>query len=350
MESSLSQADREKLNRVFGSILDPVLVRYLDEAKRCVEVNACRAAIVLAWCAVIYHLHRQVEMMGFEYFERLYRKQYARDRHPRIRELSDLREIKDAELLEILLKMDILHSEEEFKTLDDFRRLRNDCAHAEPRDVTQKDVLHHFEKIEPFVTRNPGADRDYRSPHYVADLVEDTSYELSLPRARGLIEGIRQEDFLPLVDRLVKLYFDNESSEEQQERVQLLWHELDLDDHSKVQANRKIADRLDRTSSLSQIQARQLVFWSKLSDTEQTYCRKIVSNLLPELESVVTNGPTSEDDLPILQAMIENSTGRNRGDCERLYEKAQLRIFGPDLDQAKKQTYQQLDSLSQLGG
>jgi len=326
MESSLSQTDRKSLGLVFVGVLDPTLARYLDEAKRCVEIDACRAAVVLTWCALVHHLHRQVEMMGFDYFGRLYRKEYPNERPSRIQTLPHLREVKDVYLLKILLMMDILHSEEELKTLNDLRQLRNDCAHAEPREVTQRDVLHWFEKVEPFVIHNPGADRDYRSPHYIAGLIEDLKYELPIPRVRGLIEGVREIDLLPLLEEFIRIYFDDDSSEKHRERVQLFWRELPLDDYHKIQANQKIARKLDRTPSPSRIQVRQLVFWPELGSTEAKYGRVIVSNLLSEFERVVDSGETTEDDVDILRVMKENAAGPNRRQCEQLHEQARHQI------------------------
>jgi hypothetical protein len=44
--------------------------RFLDEAQRCLAVNALRGCIVLGWCATISRIHNKIEAIGFPAFNR----------------------------------------------------------------------------------------------------------------------------------------------------------------------------------------------------------------------------------------------------------------------------------------
>ncbi len=161
---ALTESELNKLKRIFSAVTDPTLVKYLCEAKLCVEHDACRAAVVLAWCGVVHHLHRQVELMSFDYFERCYHKKYPSEKTPKLQDITDLRKVEDFQLLQILWMMGVLASEEEYRILDDFRILRNRCAHVGPTPVAQHDVLEWFTKVERFLLTDRGADRESHTP------------------------------------------------------------------------------------------------------------------------------------------------------------------------------------------
>lgn len=355
----LTRRDRKALKQVFSTVTDPTLVKYLDEAKLCVEVNACRAAVVLAWCGVVYHLHRQVELIGFDHFERCYRKKYPSEKTPSIQDVIDLREIKDFRLLELLYAMDILATEEDYTILNNFRDLRNRCAHVGPTPVAQHDVLEWFTKVERFVLTDRGADREFHAPSYVVSLLEDVDYELTPSRILWMIEGIRREDHLPLVDKLIKTYFDAESAQTHRdrrstptprERVSQFWIELNLDEHVKIEANRKIAEKLSKVRSLSDFQAKHLVFWPNLKQSGSACGSQLVANLLSELQSDVDGGDVTEHDVDILKTMSENSTGPNREECLRLLILARKKVYGTENEEALQFIHDEADSLTAQRG
>lgn len=356
---ALTRRDRKALKQVFSTVTDPTLVKYLDEAKLCVEVNACRAAVVLAWCGVVYHLHRQVELIGFDHFERCYRKKYPSEKTPSIQDVTDLREIKDFRLLELLYVMDILATEEDYRILNDFRDLRNRCAHVGPSPVAQHDALEWFTKVERFVLSDRGADREFHTPSYVVSLLEDVDYELTPSRILWVIEGIRREDHLPLVDKLIKTYFyeesaqmhrDRRSAQTPRERVSQFWIELDLDEHVKIEANRKIAERLSKARSLSDLRAKRLVFWPHLKQSGSACGSQMVANLLPELQSDVDSGDVTEQDVDILKTMSESSTGQNREECLRILLLARKRVYGTENEEVLQFIHNQVDSLNEQKG
>ncbi len=343
---SLSRSDRKALKHVFSAVTDPTLGKYLDEAKRCVEADACRAAVVLAWCGVVHHLHRQVEHMGFDFFMRCHRTKFPSEKPPQIQALADLREVKDFKLLAILVMMGIVQSEEDHNVLDGFRELRNQCAHVGPSAVTQHEVLEWFTKIERFVVSEAGAEQGYRHPAHAVSLIEDEDYELPPARIRGIIERVRQEDHLAFVDKLINLYFSAGSTHRQRDRVEQVWDRLALDEHVKIEANRKIALKLDKVDSLNELRARHLVFWPHLKQAGSTYATMIVSNLLSEFHSIVEGREVVETDLSILKTMIENSIGENRQECEQLYAIARELVYGKDNEEALKAFAAQASSIT----
>lgn len=351
---TLTRSEKKALKQVFSAVTDPALVKYLDEAKLCVKANACRAAIVLAWCGVIHNLHCQVEHMGLEHFARSYRKKYPSEKMPRIEEVSDLREIKDFHLLKILLMIGILTSEEDYRVLDDFRDLRNRCAHVGPSSVTQHDALEWFVKVERFIVNETGADLKVISPSYVVIRIEDEKFELTPMRIRGMIIRIHTEERLSFVDKLIKLYFAEESTQKHRERIGQVWVELkaldDLDDHVKIMANRKIADRLSNFGPLSELQARHLIFWRYLKQAGDGYSSQIVANLLSELKSAVDGGDITEHDVDILKIMSENSTGPNHEECIRLLTSARKIVYGTENEEALQLIHDQADGLTAQKG
>ncbi len=161
-----------------------------------------------------------------------------------------------------------------------------------------------------------------------------------------MVEGIRREGHLPLIDKLVNLYFDEESNEKHRDRIRQFWIKLDLDEHVKIGANRKIAERLSRFRSLSELRARHLVFWHDLKRSGSRYGSQIVANLLPELQSDVDRGNVTENDMFILRTMSENSTGPNHEECEQLYLRARVLVYGRENEDALQFIHDQVDSLT----
>jgi hypothetical protein len=136
IKNSALQTVGSSLRKLTASILDPALVRYLDESIRCAEANCVRGSVVLAWCAVAFRIHEKLTSMGLPQLEgeldkmRLDQgmmfKQF--NRSYKISTKLDVQEIPDAHL--ILLSRFLTYLDDtEYKHLKSALDLRNGCGH-----------------------------------------------------------------------------------------------------------------------------------------------------------------------------------------------------------------------------
>ena len=116
-----------QLQRSIATVSDPLVRSYLEEALRCLEVGARRAAIVFVWTGAIRRLEDQVfsSHKGAEVTAAL-RKHDPRARA--VSRVSDFANIKD--VTELLAFQDLgLLDKAQRQTLDDALSLRNRCGH-----------------------------------------------------------------------------------------------------------------------------------------------------------------------------------------------------------------------------
>ncbi len=325
----LTDQQRQDLEKLFQTVLDPVTAGYLDEAKRCVAAGAYRAAIVMAWCGLIYHLHQQVDIAGLDNFERVFNElqDAQKQKKDEIKRTSDLQKIKDYDLLRVLLNMGLLKTEEELETLDEIRELRNKCAHAGPRDIEPDDVLYRFKKIEPFVSESQGTRCSFQDYREVVDFVVNSAYSLHAARVRALVKSIREQDLLPCVDRLLDAYFADDTTDEVRKRIRSFWERLEPTPQKCRQINRKIAQKLARVERIDTISTRQLIFWAQLDEINENDRIRIIADLLPEFQGVVANGLTTPAELDLLRKILNSDLdAETRQDYELVFTRARKQI------------------------
>lgn len=135
---------------------------YLDEAQRCLTVNALRGCIVLGWCAMTARVHQKIEEIGFEKFRtateemtakttgrfKPYNKKYPVD------SLSELQRVFDTDLLFVLEYMELIDSNQNARLRYCFD-MRNHSAHPGQAPITGENLYSFFSDITQIVLKNP---------------------------------------------------------------------------------------------------------------------------------------------------------------------------------------------------
>ena len=135
---------------------------YLKESVDCANHDFKRASIVLGWCAVMDHIHRKIERIGFESFNQasIKMKNKTSGRFKRfnkeydINSISELREIFDKDILSIIEGMRLIDSNENNSLLHCFN-LRNNCAHPGRAPIKEPHLISFFSDITEIILRNP---------------------------------------------------------------------------------------------------------------------------------------------------------------------------------------------------
>jgi hypothetical protein len=100
--------------------LPPDEGNFLDEAQRCLSVGALRGCIVLGWCATIARVHRKIENIGFQNFNKATEDMTAKtagrfkpyNKKFSVESLSELQRVFDTELLWVLEYMGLIDGNE----------------------------------------------------------------------------------------------------------------------------------------------------------------------------------------------------------------------------------------------
>jgi len=135
---------------------------YLKESIECANHGFLRASIVMGWCAVMDHIHRKIEKLGFQIFNQtsVVMKNSTSGRFKKfsklysVGSLSELREVFDRDILWILEGMELIDSNEN-KRLQNCFDIRSSCAHPGEAPITRPNLLSFFSDISEIVLKNP---------------------------------------------------------------------------------------------------------------------------------------------------------------------------------------------------
>jgi hypothetical protein len=134
-----------RFDQVLQVAAEPGARRYLEEAHRCFAAEAYSAAVVMAWCAVISHLHLAITSIGRGFFDCQYEK--LQDQKPP----SELHRVNDSVLLQICERMGLMPGIAE--TLQNFRECRNQCAHPTGQFASGEEAIHLAEIAVPLLQK-----------------------------------------------------------------------------------------------------------------------------------------------------------------------------------------------------
>ena len=109
---------------------------YLDEAQRCLTVNALRGCVILGWCATIARIHKKIEEIGFDKFSlatvemagkttgkfKFFNKKHS------IQSRSELQTVFDTDLLWVLEYLQLIDNNQHQRLRHCFE-FRNNSAH-----------------------------------------------------------------------------------------------------------------------------------------------------------------------------------------------------------------------------
>ena len=135
-EGSPRQVAGRQLQAIFDGTVTSDEQAYIEEASRCITVQATRASIIMLWAAGIARLHGAIVRIGFDKFNAAVDRIVAKKGQPfnRVKEssklssLPELQRAKDSDL--IILGMELFgYDLQIYQELDRLLSTRNDCAH-----------------------------------------------------------------------------------------------------------------------------------------------------------------------------------------------------------------------------
>ncbi|NEV78329.1 hypothetical protein DYI24_14900 [Rhodopseudomonas sp. BR0C11] len=137
-------------------------IEYLDEAQRCLTVNALRACVVLGWCAVISRVQRKIEELGYDTFTKaskeLAGKTTGRFKWVKksfvVESRSDLQTVFDSELLWVLEYMELIDGNQHGRLRHCFE-FRNNSAHPGLAEIKGPNLYSFYSDISEIVFKNP---------------------------------------------------------------------------------------------------------------------------------------------------------------------------------------------------
>jgi hypothetical protein len=135
---------------------------YLDEAQRCLTVNALRACVVLGWCATIARIQRKIEEMGFDKFSQATvemagkttgRFKFFTKKHS-IQSRSELQTVFDTDLLWVLEYVQLIDNNQHQRLRHCFE-FRNNSAHPGLAPIKGPNLYSFYSDISEIVLKNP---------------------------------------------------------------------------------------------------------------------------------------------------------------------------------------------------
>lgn len=134
---------------------------YLDEAHTCAKNDCKRASIILGWCAAIDRVHRKIEAIGFDKFNKattdMTAKNYGRFKPYKkiyiVDSLSDIRMVFDTDLLWVLEFLQLIDSNEHERLRHCFT-MRNNSGHPGDAPITGENLYSFYSDITRIILKN----------------------------------------------------------------------------------------------------------------------------------------------------------------------------------------------------
>jgi len=136
--------DVSSLNRLVASISDPDVVDYLNEAIRCLQVNALRATVVFLWAGAVKKMRDDAFSCGAANVTRAVLK-FDPKAKP-INKVDDLVLVKESILLLVFQELGLADKNQR-TVLEDCLNLRNKCGHPGKYKVGEKKVSSFVEDL-----------------------------------------------------------------------------------------------------------------------------------------------------------------------------------------------------------
>jgi hypothetical protein len=296
---------------------DDKFQEYVQEAEECLTVGAYRAAIVLGWCATVYHLYRIIESNGLDLFRQSYNKKHRGDYEIKPKDdIDQIRlKVRDSDLLEICYHDLGLLSTDEHYRLDLFRGWRNQSAHPTGRSPRPGDVQWLFADIMgPFLARL--VDIKYFPVEYVKpyfDPEADDPLELRDYEAELLVERVHPDNHMHLMGELLKAYLspDHYEVHDNVSKLRRFLAER-LDTTKREQANQQLAKLLARPKKRSDQPVREVVFWPELKQLESNDRRTVVRRFTDEFAELIGTAQYARDDADILPLALAHIEAQER--------------------------------------
>lgn len=118
--------DVSLLQKLAATVTDADARTFIEEAIRCLQVGALRAAVVFLWSGAVRTLHQRAWSKGAGAVNAAVRKHDPRS--PVVKKVDDFANVRDAVFLKALQELGVVDKGEK-GTLEDGLNLRNRCGH-----------------------------------------------------------------------------------------------------------------------------------------------------------------------------------------------------------------------------
>jgi hypothetical protein len=158
VEGSPRQVAARQIQEILAPALDAEEAAYVEEAARCLTVQAFRAAMIMLWCAAVARMHAAVVQRGFAAYNAAVDSAIARSGSPfnrikqgaKLSSLAELQRSRDADL--IIIGIDLFaYDLQIYQELDRLLGTRNDAAHPGMGQPGALDVQQFASKLRRFV-------------------------------------------------------------------------------------------------------------------------------------------------------------------------------------------------------
>jgi hypothetical protein len=134
---------------------------YLDEAQRCLSVNALRACVVLGWCATIARIHKKIEEIGFDKFSQVTVEMAGKTtgrfkfftKKQSIQSRSELQTVFDTDLLWVLEYLQLIDNNQHQRLRHCFE-FRNNSAHPGLAPIKGPNLYSFYSDISEIILKN----------------------------------------------------------------------------------------------------------------------------------------------------------------------------------------------------
>lgn len=150
------------LSKIYSSISSDDEKKYFEEAARAASSECYKAATVMVWCAVIDRLHKVVEKLGLNNFNKESKKLKARktghykyfSKEFNLVQTNELQEVFDKDLITVLSAMVNLDLNE-LKAIIYLFDIRNHCAHPSSYIMDELAYINYINEVLKLVLANP---------------------------------------------------------------------------------------------------------------------------------------------------------------------------------------------------
>ena len=162
----IETTDEEGFEAEIKSLLDKIKDKdentYLKEAIGCWKHDYKKAAMVLLWCAAIDRIHKIIEQIGFEKFNKTSEDMKAQNhgryknfnKNQNVRSLSDLRDVPDGDVLWIIEGMGLIDCNQKARLASCYQ-MRCHAGHPGAAPITKYNIISCLSDIVEIVLEKP---------------------------------------------------------------------------------------------------------------------------------------------------------------------------------------------------
>lgn len=142
--SSIAQKQAITLREQLANIKNPKTLAFVEEAIKCFEIKAYRAAVVLSWIGAISLLYDYIILNRLATFNTEAKLRNLKWKDARTND--DLTRMKEQDFLDILQSSSIIGKNVK-QQLDNCLKLRNGCGHPNTLEISENTAAAHIEML-----------------------------------------------------------------------------------------------------------------------------------------------------------------------------------------------------------